>query len=68
MQRRAAIARALSADYDFLVLDEPFTGLDGNNTALAARHISKSLSGRALILVTHSRQEAEMLGAEIIEI
>lgn len=68
MQRRAAIARALSADYDFLVLDEPFTGLDGNNTALAARHISKSLSGRALILVTHSRQEADMLGAEILEI
>ena len=68
MQRRAAIARALSADYDYLVLDEPFTGLDENNAALAARHISDSLSDRALILVTHSRQEAEMLGAQIIKI
>ena len=68
MQRRAAIARALSANYDYLVLDEPLTGLDGNNTASAAWHISESLSNRALILVTHSRQEARMLGAEIIEI
>lgn len=68
MQRRAAIARALCADYDYLVLDEPFTGLDGANTAAAARHISESLNGRALILVTHSREEAKLLGAEIIDI
>ncbi|MGN0492241.1 MAG: ATP-binding cassette domain-containing protein [Acutalibacteraceae bacterium] len=68
MQRRAAIARALCADYDYLVLDEPFTGLDGENTAAAARHISESLKDRALILVTHSKAEAEMLGAKIIDI
>ena len=68
MQRRAAIARALSADYDYLVLDEPFTGLDEENTLYAARHISQSVSDRALILVTHSKKEAEMLGAEIIDI
>lgn len=68
MQRRAAIARALSADYDYLILDEPFTGLDENNTVSAASHISESLSNRALILVTHSKKEAEMLGARIIDI
>ena len=68
MQRRAAIARALCADYDYLVLDEPFTGLDEANAAAAARHISESLSGRALILVTHSVREAEMLGAQITDI
>lgn len=68
MQRRAALARALSADYDYLVLDEPFTGLDEKNTLFAARHISQSVSDRALILVTHSKKEAEMLGAEIIDI
>ena len=68
MQRRAAIARALCAEYDYLVLDEPFTGLDGANASAAARHISESLKERALILVTHSRAEAEMLGAQIIDI
>ncbi len=68
MQRRAAIARALSAKYDYLVLDEPFTGLDRANTEAAARHISESLSERPLILVTHSESEAGMLGAEIINL
>lgn len=68
MQRRAAIARALSADYDYLVLDEPFTGLDEDNTLSAARHISQSVSDRALILVTHSKKEAQLLGAKTVDI
>lgn len=68
MQRRAAIARALSADYDYLVLDEPFTGLDKNNIISAARHMSQSLGDRPLIMVSHSESEAELLGARIINI
>ena len=68
MQRRAAIARALSADYDYLVLDEPFSGLDKNNIISAARHISQSLGDRPLIIVSHSAAEAELLGAQIINI
>ena len=66
MRRRAAIARALSADYDCLVLDEPFSGLDTENIKKAAEHISECLSGRTLILVTHAQEEAQMLGFKII--
>lgn len=66
MQRRAAIARALSAEYDILILDEPFSGLDEQNTEQAARHISAALNGRPLIMVSHSKKEAELLQAEII--
>lgn len=68
MRRRAAIARAVSAEYDCLVLDEPFAGLDKDNIKTAAGHITKSLNGRTLIAVTHSEYEAELLGAEIIYI
>lgn len=68
MRRRAAIARALSAEYDCLVLDEPFTGLDAENTELAARHISNCLGSRTLVSVTHSEREAELLGAKIIRL
>ena len=66
MQRRTAIARALSLDFDILILDEPFTGLDDGNTALAANYILKVLKDRTLILVTHSKLEAELLGADIV--
>lgn len=67
MQRRAAIARALSVDFDFLVLDEPFTGLDGENVKSAAEHIIKTANGRPIILVTHSLNEAKLFGANIIK-
>ncbi|MEE1055511.1 MAG: ABC transporter ATP-binding protein, partial [Acutalibacteraceae bacterium] len=67
MQRRAAIARALSADFNFLVLDEAFTGLDSENIKTAAEHILKTAGGRPIILVTHSLEEAELFGAKIIK-
>lgn len=68
MQRRAAIARALSADFDFLVLDEPFTGLDEDNIKLAAKHILDTVKDKPIILVTHSLYEAELLNTKIIKL
>ncbi len=65
MKRRVAIARALSADFDFLILDEPFTGLDEENIKLTANHILKTAGKKTIILVTHSPTEAELLGTEI---
>lgn len=68
MKRRVAIARALSTDFDYLILDEPFTGLDAENIELAAEHILKTACNKSIILVTHSKKEAELLGARIISI
>ncbi|MBO5020575.1 MAG: ABC transporter ATP-binding protein [Clostridia bacterium] len=65
MKRRVAIARALSIDFDFLILDEPFTGLDTENIKLATEHILKTAKDKTIILVTHSPYEIELLGAEI---
>lgn len=68
MLRRAALARALSAEYTALILDEPFSGLDSGNIKTAAEHILKSAGDRTVIAVTHSEYEAEALGAKIIRI
>ena len=65
MKRRVAIARALSIDFDYLILDEPFTGLDAENIKLAAEHILKAAKNKTIILVTHSPYEIELLDAEI---
>ena len=66
MKRRAAIARALSVDFDTIILDEPFAGLDENNIALCAEHILKHTENKTVILVSHSKLEAEFLKTKII--
>lgn len=68
MKRRVAIARALANDFDFLVLDEPFTGLDEENIKTAAEHILNTVKDRPIILVTHSPLEAELLKTKIIKL
>lgn len=61
MKRRVAIARALSKDFDFLILDEPFTGLDDANLTIAAEHILNEIGDRPIILVSHSKTESSLL-------
>ena len=66
MQQRTALARALAAEGDLLVLDEPFKALD---EALRDRTIALvSGTNAAILLVTHEEAEAKLLGCEIIKL
>lgn len=65
-QRRAALARALLYGGELLVLDEPFTGLDAENRQRALEAILDCTSDTLVLLVTHSLEDAEALGAEVI--
>lgn len=66
MKRRVAIARLLCLDADILLLDEPFSGIDGDNKAKTAAAICEKFSNAAMILVTHLPEEAELIGASAI--
>ncbi|MBO5321023.1 MAG: ABC transporter ATP-binding protein [Clostridia bacterium] len=68
MSRRVALVRALSNQFDYLVLDEPFTGLDQENIDTAANLINEVLGEKPLILVTHSKAEAELLNCTFEEL
>lgn len=68
MARRAAIARALVRDADIYLFDEPFNGIDKENLLKTAEFILKKTMGKTFIAVTHSREEADKLKTEIIEI
>lgn len=68
MSRRAAIARALSSDADIYIFDEPFTGLDKDNTMRAINLINEITNGKTLITVIHEKDFAELLNCKIIEI
>ena len=66
MSRRAALARALLAGGNCLLLDEPFTGMDDD---LMHRMASLILSMRVpVVAATHSVSEAEALGAGLIHL
>ena len=66
MQQRVAVARALAAEGDLLILDEPFKAMD---EALREQIIARVAEARAaILLVTHDEAEARMLGCEIIRL
>lgn len=65
MQQRAALARALAYASDLLLLDEPFRALDAASKALAIDAVNER-ADCAVILVTHSPEEADALGCRII--
>lgn len=57
MQRRAEIARAFSSDYDIMLIDEPYSGLDESNIKLVASLIEKIAKEKCVILVSHDHLE-----------
>lgn len=65
MRRRLALARALSVPFDFLALDEPFAGLDGENRSRAIAAIRRRTEGKTVLLVTHDLEDAAGLDARI---
>ena len=68
MKRRTAVARALAADYDLLLLDEPLSGLDSDTRASVMDVIARSVQGRTVIWVTHDPDVARRLGAVILRL
>lgn len=66
MQRRVALARALTRGGDVLLLDEPFKGLDA---ALRERIAQRIRAAAPLILLSiHDGEEAGLMGAKILRI
>ncbi|XP_060170118.1 ABC transporter A family member 2-like [Lycium barbarum] len=65
MKRRLSVAAALIGDPKLVILDEPTTGMD----PITRRHvwdiIENAKKGRAIILTTHSMEEADVLSDRI---
>lgn len=68
MKRRAAMLRALLAEYDILFADEPFKGLDEDTKRDVMRYFKEKTAGKTVIFVTHDKDECEALADEIIRL
>lgn len=64
MKRRVSIARAIIADSDLVIMDEPFKGLDTETRQTVIKFILQILQSKTLIIITHSPEEAELLRAD----
>lgn len=60
--RRVALARAMLAPADGVILDEPFKGMDEATRKRAIDWVRQTLDGRWLLLITHDGQEADAFG------
>ncbi|KFK95578.1 MULTISPECIES: ABC transporter ATP-binding protein [unclassified Serratia (in: enterobacteria)] len=67
-QQRVGVARALAADPEVLLMDEPFGALDPVTRVTLQQEIARihQLSGRTIVLVTHDIDEALGLANRIV--
>ena len=61
-QQRLCIARALAADPEVLLLDEPCSALDPRSTAVIEELIGELRRDLAVVIVTHNLQQAQRVG------
>ena len=64
-RRRLEITRALTARPKFLLMDEPFRGIDSENRIKTAEMISH-ISGKTVIAVTHDITDTELIIGSVL--
>ena len=68
MRRRVAIARAICAGPELVLLDEPFKGLDPDLKLKVIEYIKRHTAGKTVICVTHDPAEAEQMGGRVVDL
>lgn len=57
MKRKVAVVRAMEAESDCVILDEPYTGQDGRSRQETKEYIEARQKGRLLLIATHLESE-----------
>lgn len=67
MQQRVALSRAMAYGADLLLLDEPFKAMDDALRRSVMQTVADAAGDAAVLLVTHSAEEAEALGCTVYQ-
>lgn len=67
-KRRAALLRAVWAESDTLLLDEPFTGMDPETMKKAASLLKERCQRKLVLLATHDREAIGELGWPVLRL
>ena len=68
MRRRVALARALLAKSELLILDEPFKGLDDETREKTVSVLLQRIEGKTILVATHDERDALLLNAAIFNL
>lgn len=68
MRRRVAIVRALVAESDVIIMDEPFKGLDDELKNQVIGYIKNKVIGKTVVVVTHDKEDVVSLSADLINL
>lgn len=68
MRQRLGIAQAIMEDPEFLILDEPFNGLDKHGVAdIRALLLDLKKQGKTIILASHNSEDIQILCDKVYE-
>lgn len=67
MKRRTAIVRALISEHDFVIMDEPFKGLDEDTRKKTVDYVVSRTENSTLVVITHNSDDTVIFGKNIIE-
>lgn len=59
MKRKVAILRAILCDFDLLIMDEPFKGLDTETKSKVMSYLINNLKNKTAIIITHNIDEVK---------
>ncbi|MDY4127888.1 ATP-binding cassette domain-containing protein [Peptostreptococcus porci] len=68
MKRRISILRAFLIEFDLIVMDEPFRGLDDETKEIVMNFVIQNIKGKTAIIITHNKDEVEYFAEKIKEL
>lgn len=66
MRRRVAVVRAVLADSELIILDEPFKGLDVEIKKSVMSYLLDNTKDKTTIIVTHDIEDVHALGGSVL--